>query len=71
MTATAADQEAANRHKSSVRSKVEHPIGTINPVFGSAKARYRGVAKSANRMLVDSARTNPFALRRRLLRAAV
>ena len=45
---TAADREA-NRRKSSVRSKVEHPFLTLKRIWGFAKVRYRGLAKNANR----------------------
>jgi IS5 family transposase len=38
-----------NRRKSSVRSKVEHPFLTLKRIWGFAKARYRGLAKNANR----------------------
>jgi IS5 family transposase len=38
-----------NRRKSSVRSKVEHPFLTLKRLWGFAKARYRGLAKNANR----------------------
>ena len=45
---TAADKET-NRRKSSVRAKVEHPFLTLKRIWGFAKARYRGLAKNANR----------------------
>jgi IS5 family transposase len=45
---TEADKEA-NRRKSSVRSKVEHPFLTLKRIWGFAKVRYRGLAKNANR----------------------
>ena len=45
---TDADKET-NRRKSSVRSKVEHPFLTLKRIWGFAKARYRGLAKNANR----------------------
>ena len=38
-----------NRHKSSVRAKVEHPFLTLKRIWGFAKVRYRGLAKNANR----------------------
>ncbi len=38
-----------NRRKSSVRSKVEHPFLRLKRLWGFAKARYRGLAKNANR----------------------
>jgi len=61
-----AHPEAANRYKSSVRSKVEHLIGTIKRVFGFRKVRYRGIAKNATRLFVASALANLFMVRRRL-----
>ncbi len=39
----------ANRRKSAVRSKVEHPFLTIKRHWGFAKVRYRGIMKNANR----------------------
>ena len=45
---TDADKET-NRKKSSVRSKVEHPFLTLKHLWGFTKARYRGLAKNANR----------------------
>lgn len=41
--------KAANRRKSSVRSKVEHPFLTLKRLWGFAKVRYHGLAKNANR----------------------
>ncbi len=41
--------KATNRRKSSVRAKVEHPFLTLKRIWGFAKARYRGLAKNANR----------------------
>jgi IS5 family transposase len=38
-----------NRTKSAVRAKVEHPFLTLKRIWGFAKARYRGLAKNANR----------------------
>ena len=38
-----------NRRKSAVRSIVEHPFLTLKRLWGFAKARYRGLAKNANR----------------------
>ena len=43
-----ADKDA-NRRKSSVRSKVEHPFLMLKRLWGFAKVRYRGLAKNANR----------------------
>jgi len=38
-----------NRRKSAVRAKVEHPFLTLKRIWGFMKARYRGLAKNANR----------------------
>ena len=39
-------ERAENRTKSTVRARVEHPIGVIKRVFDFVKARYRGLAKN-------------------------
>jgi len=54
---TDADRET-NRRKSSVRSKVEHPFLTLKRLWGFAKARYRGLAKNANRAFAMLAMVN-------------
>jgi IS5 family transposase len=59
---------AANRWKSRVRAKVEHPIGVIKRVFHFTRVCYRGLAKNRHRLLVASALANLFMVRRRLLR---
>jgi IS5 family transposase len=61
-------ERAKNRTKSSVRAKVEHPIGVIKRVFGFTKVRYRGLAKNAHRLFVTCALANLFMARRYLLR---
>ena len=45
---TDADKEA-NRRKSQVRAKAEHPFRPFKNLFGFAKVRYRGLMKNANR----------------------
>jgi IS5 family transposase len=52
-----ADKET-NRRKSSVRAKVEHPFLTLKRLWGFAKARYRGLAKNANRVFAMLAMLN-------------
>ena len=42
-------EQRANRRKSAVRSKVEHPFLTLKRIWGFAKVRYRGLTKNANR----------------------
>ena len=54
---TDADREA-NRRKSSVRCKVEHPFLTLKRLWGFAKTRYRGLAKNANRAFAMLAMIN-------------
>jgi IS5 family transposase len=62
-------ERGKNRTKSSVRAKVEHPIGVIKRVFGFAKVRYRGLAKNTQRLWVSCGLANLFIVRRRLLHA--
>ena len=50
--------KAANRRKSSVRSKIEHPFLTLKRLWGFAKVRYRGLAKNANRAFAMLAMVN-------------
>ena len=45
-------QEAAERHKASVRAKVEHPFLYVKRHFGYAKVRYRGLAKNTQRIAI-------------------
>jgi transposase, IS5 family len=47
-----------NRRKSSVRAKVEHPFLTLKRFWGFTKARYRGLAKNANRAFAMLAMIN-------------
>jgi len=61
-------EKKKNRHKSSVRAKVEHPFLILKRVFGFAKVRYRGIAKNEERLNVACALVNLFMLRRPLLR---
>jgi IS5 family transposase len=59
-----------NRHKSSVRARVEHPFLVLKRVFGFAKVCYRGIAKNAERLYVAYALVNIFQLRRPLYQLA-
>lgn len=54
---TEADKEA-NRRKSSIRAKVEHPFLILKRLWGFAKVRYRGLAKNANRAFAMLAAIN-------------
>ncbi len=42
----------AERVKSSIRAKVEHPFWGVKGMFGYAKVRYRGLAKNTERLAV-------------------
>ena len=46
------------RLKASIRAKVKHPFLTIKRIFGYSKARYRGLQKNYNRLIVLAAFTN-------------
>jgi IS5 family transposase len=63
-------QYRANRHKSSVRAKVEFPFRIIKHLWGHTKVRYRGLAKNAARLHFLFALSNLFQARRALLAAA-
>jgi transposase, IS5 family len=41
-------EQAKNRTKAKVRSKVEHGFAVMKLKFGFVKVRYRGIAKNAN-----------------------
>lgn len=58
------------RHKASVRAKVEHPFRVVKRQFGYTKVRYRGLAKNAAQVLTLFALSNLWMARRRLMPAA-
>jgi len=60
-------EKAANRTKSKVRARVEHPFHTLKCVFGFRKVRYRGLDKNAERLFVACGLVNLYLARRRLL----
>ena len=62
-------ERGKNRTKSTVRAKVEHPIGVIKRVFGFPKVRCRGLAKNAQRLWVSCGLANLLIVRHRLLYA--
>lgn len=62
------DEMAANRTKSRVRAKAEHPFCVVKRLWGFTKVRYRGLAKNANRLYVAFALSNLFVSRNKLLR---
>jgi transposase, IS5 family len=59
-------EQARNREKSKVRSRVEHVIGVIKLKFGLTKVRYRGLEKNANRLCATCGLTNLYILHHRL-----
>jgi IS5 family transposase len=63
-------QQRSNRHKSSVRGKVEFPFRIIKHLWGHTKVRYRGLMKNASRLHFLFALSNLFHVRRALLAAA-
>jgi transposase, IS5 family len=62
--------ELAERHKASVRAKVEHPFRVIKRQFGYAKVRYRGLMKNTAQLMTLFALSNLWMVRHRLLRTA-
>lgn len=65
-----AKQQHANRHKSSVRAKVEFPFRIIKQLWGHTKVRYRGLAKNTSQLHFLFALSNLFQARRALLAGA-
>ena len=61
-------QRAANRTKSRVRAKVEHPFAIIKRQFGFSKVCYRGLAKNTHRLMVACALSNLVVSKRTLLK---
>jgi len=62
-------EKAANRHKSKIRSRVEHIFGVMKRQFGYNKVRYRGLAKNAHSLYVKCALINLVIAKRTLLAA--
>jgi IS5 family transposase len=63
-------QHRTNRHKSSVRAKVEFPFRIIKHLWGHTKVRYRGLAKNTAQLHFLFALSNLFQARRALLASA-
>jgi IS5 family transposase len=53
--------------KASIRAKVEHLFRVIKCQFGHRKARYRGLAKNTNQLLVTFALSKLWMVRKRIL----
>ena len=60
-------ERMVNRAKSRVRSRVEHVFGVVKKLWGSSKARYRGLGKNATRAFVTLAMANIYLARKPLL----
>ena len=54
----------AEKHKASIRAKVEHPFLYVKRHFGYAKVRYRGLAKNTQRLMLLFGLTNLIAAER-------
>jgi transposase, IS5 family len=65
-----AHQQHRNRHKSSVRSKVEFPFRIVKRLWGHACVRFRGLAKNTARLQLLFALSNLYHVRKTLLAAA-
>lgn len=65
-----ARQRHRNRHKSSLRAKVEFPFRIVKHLWGYATVRYRGLAKNTSRLFLLFALSNLYQVRRSLLAAA-
>ena len=68
--ALSARQHHRNRHKSSVRAKVEFPFRIIKRLWGHATVRYRGLVKNTARLFRLFALANLYQMRKTLLAAA-
>ena len=56
-----------NRHKSRIRSRVEHVFGVVKRLWGFGKVRDRGLAKNATRACSAPALANLYLGRQRLM----
>jgi len=61
--------EKAEKLKSSIRAKVEHPFRVVKQQFAYAKVRYRRLAKNTARLTMLFALSNLWMVRRQLLGA--
>ena len=55
------------RHKASIRARVEHPFRVIKRQFGLMKVRFRGLAKNTAHVITLFALSNLWMARRHLL----
>jgi IS5 family transposase len=59
--------ERIEKHKASIRAKVEHPFRVIKRQFGLMKVRFRGLAKNTAHVITLFALSNLWMARKRLL----
>jgi IS5 family transposase len=59
--------EQREKHKASIRAKVEHPFRVIKRQFGLTKVRFRGLAKNTAHVITLFALSNLWMARRKLL----
>lgn len=52
------EERSSNRHKSKIRSRVEHLFGILKGQFGYKKVRYRGLDKNAHAVFTKCALAN-------------
>lgn len=62
-------EHSANRHKSKIRSRVEHVFGVMKRQFGFTKVRYRGLDKNAQCVFTKCALINLVLAKQSLLAA--
>ena len=62
--------ELAEKHKASVRAKIEHPFRVIKRQFGYVKLRYRGLMKNTAQLMTLFALSSLGMARHRFLRMA-
>lgn len=60
-------ERQANRHKSTIRPRVEHLFGIIKHQFGYRKVRYKGLAKNAQAVFMKCALANLVIAKRHLM----
>jgi IS5 family transposase len=64
-----AAQRLANRSRSRIRARVEHPFNVVKRLWGFTKVRYRGIAKNLAKAYSMFALANLYLVRRRLMPA--
>ena len=60
----------AERKKSQVRARVEHPFRILKCVFGYTKVRFKGLAKNTSQIVTLFALSNLYQVRKLLMPTA-